>query len=98
MYCMTLRWFAIAFAGLAAKPVILILVLLTINASARSEEAPAASQSRVQGLFRRSEKDCADRRNAVCEKPCKQWANGQPDFQYSYDHCVQICPNQAYCG
>jgi hypothetical protein len=72
--------------------------LLTINTSARSEEAPAASQSKVQGLFLSSEKGCADRRKAVCEKPCKQWANGQPDLQYSYDHCVQTCSGQlAFC-
>jgi len=95
---MTLRWFAVALSGRAATPVILIVVLLTINTSAHSEEAPAASQSRVQGLFLRSEKDCAGRRKAVCENPSKQWANGQPDFQYSYDHCVQTCPKQAYCG
>ena len=95
MYC-TLRWFAVALARRAATPV--ILVLLSINTSARSEEAPAASQSRVQGLFLRSEKDCAGQRKAVCENPCKQWANGQPSFQYSYDHCVQTCPKQAYCG
>jgi hypothetical protein len=96
MYCITLRWFAVAPAGLAATPVILILVLLTV--SARSEETPTASQGRVQGLFLRSEKDCADQRKAVCENPCKQWANGQPDFQYSYDRCVRTCPKQAYCG
>jgi hypothetical protein len=97
MYCMTLRWLAIALTGRAATPVMLILVLLTINTSARSEEAPA-SRGRVQGLFLRSEKNCSDQRKAVCENPCKQWANGQPDFQYSYDRCLQTCPKQAYCG
>jgi hypothetical protein len=80
------------------RSAMLILALLIINTSARSEEAPASSQSRVQGLFLRSEKDCADRRKVVCEEPCKQWANGQRDFQYSYDHCVQTCPKQAYCS
>jgi hypothetical protein len=98
MYCRTLRWFAVALAGRAATLVILILALLTVNTSARSEEAPVASQSRVRGLFLRSDKDCANQCKAVCENPCKQWANGQPDFQYSYDHCVQTCPKQAYCG
>jgi hypothetical protein len=78
-------------------PCILILVLVTINTSARSQEAPAASPRRVQGLFLRSEKDCADQRKTICEEPCKQWANGQPDFRYSYDHCVQTCPKQTYC-
>lgn len=80
------------------RSVMLIVGLLIINTSVRSEEAPAASQSRVQGLFLRSEKNCADRRKAVCEKPCKQWANGQPDFRYSYEHCVQTCSEQpAFC-
>jgi hypothetical protein len=83
-----------------------ILTLLTANVSARSQEAPAALPSRVQGLFLpsltetgpRSENDCAYRRKAICEKPCKQWANGQSDFQYSYDHCVQTCSKQpAFC-
>ena len=75
----------------------LILVLVTINTTARSQEAPTASPSRVQGLFLHSAKDCAGRRMAVCEKPCRQWANGQPDFQFSYDHCLQTCPEQVYC-
>jgi hypothetical protein len=88
------------------RSVILIVALLTINMSARSEEAPTAFPRRVQGIFfpplaetaPRSETDCADRRKAVCEDPCKQWANGQSDFQYSYDHCVQICPKQpVFC-
>ena len=71
------------------------MVFLSVNASARSEEAPTATPpSRVQGLFLPlSETGCADRK-VVCEDPCKQWANGQPNFQYSYDRCVQICPKQ----
>jgi hypothetical protein len=89
------------------RPVILILALLTISTSARSEEAPAAfPRSRVEGFFSpplaetapRSETDCADRRKAVCEDPCKQWAKGQSNFKYSYDHCVQVCPKQpVFC-
>jgi hypothetical protein len=89
------------------QSVILIVALLTMNTSARSEDVPTAnSPSRVQGFFfpplaetaPRSETDCADRRKAVCEDPCKQWANGQSDFQYSYGHCVQICPKQpVFC-
>jgi hypothetical protein len=71
------------------------MVFLSMNASARSEEASTAippSTRRVQGLFLPpSEIGCADRK-AICEDPCKQWANGQPNFQYSYDRCVQICP------
>jgi hypothetical protein len=77
-----------------------ILTLLAVNASARCEENTTALPGRVQGLFLPSltetgpRSSCADRK-AVCENPCKQWANGQPDFQYSYGHCVQTCSEQA---
>jgi hypothetical protein len=81
-----------------------ILTLLTVNVSARCEEGPAALPGRVQGLFLPSltatgpRSNCADQRKAVCENPCKQWANGQSDFQYSYGHCVQTCSEQpAFC-
>jgi hypothetical protein len=78
-----------------------ILTLLTANVSARCEESPAALPGRVQGLFFPSlteigpRANCAAKRKAVCENPSKQWANGQSDFQYSFDHCVQTCPQQS---
>ena len=66
------------------------LLVILVPALAASEEGPATPSQvwpKVTGCFVRA----GPIPTPICHKPCVTWAQGQPDFQFSYDACVAKC-------
>jgi hypothetical protein len=41
--------------------------------------------------------EAASQCQAYCLRPCSRWAQGQSDFQFSYDACTAKCLNLSPC-
>jgi hypothetical protein len=74
-------------------PVIIVLAFgLAFPVHAFAEDPPKGSNSgRIEGRF------CPTPAVQYCPKSCANWANSQPDNQYSYNACVAMCRKQLQC-
>jgi hypothetical protein len=68
-------------ARCAAGISLLVILVPALAASEEGPTTPSQVRPKVTGCFVRA----GPIPTPICHKPCVTWAQGQPDFQFSYD-------------